>query len=454
LALTGAGSASAASLDAPSLSITTSPPTAAGGSTVTLTGWAAPTSYLWAYYQPAGTPCGATVHSELLMQDGVSGVTNFMNGVTVPTGPFSLTRTVNFPVGSDVVCGYLSSLSSDPSAPGPTYKVPDAAAVSQPVTVGVCTPTTFSITSVVVDPKSSGSNWYPFATLTVHADGPGGFQLYTVDPAGTATPIYGGIDATANGGNATWQKVLPIDVSWSTPAQTVTQAFRIEFGPAVYGRCVHPDGTIGSSDEPFPTKDVRVTYTYLGGGSSDVGPGTAHVVPSISVNPYVVTFGQIAYVTIKGTPGATVDLYTRKYLGSFAKIRDGLVLDSTGRTVVATRPDVNLRFLAKDRTLASGSSISGTNGLMTVRKSVSLAVTRVGTRTYRFAGTINPMNPGATVSVYRGSTLVKSGIPVSSARTYSFTTLLPVGTFAFQTRSAASGYSAASTSPVRSTRIY
>lgn len=180
----------------------------------------------------------------------------------------------------------------------------------------------------------------------------------------------------------------------------------------------------------------------------------ANQVPSVSVNPFVVKFGQTANVTITGTPGATVDLYIRKYLGSFVKIRDGLVLDANGRTTVATRPDMNLRFMAKDRAVVQGSSIGGTSGLMTVEKQVSLNVQRVGVNRFTFTGSINPMHPRAVVNLYRNGSLIKANIPVSSSRVYSTTMSVPAGTFNFRITSPTTGYNNVSHSPVRTVRIY
>ena len=121
---------------------------------------------------------------------------------------------------------------------------------------------------------------------------------------------------------------------------------------------------------------------------------------------------------------------------------------------MATKPDVNLRFQAKDRSVAQGSSIAGTSGLMTVEKNVSFNAKRIGTRRYVFSGSINPSHPGATVSLYRNGTLLRSGIAVDASRVYSVATTLPAGTDTFQVRTATTGYNAASGSPLRSVRIY
>ncbi len=177
--------------------------------------------------------------------------------------------------------------------------------------------------------------------------------------------------------------------------------------------------------------------------------------PSIRVNPTVVKFGQTAFVTITGTPGATVDLFTRRFpQTTFTKIRDGLVLDRNGRVVVPTKPDVNLRFMAKDRTVAQGSNVGATNGLMTVEKQVSLNVRRVGVRRFTFTGSINPMHPRAVVQLRRNGVVIKSGIPVNRSRVYSFTATLPRGTYDFRIVSPSTGYNAISFSPIRRIRIF
>jgi hypothetical protein len=180
----------------------------------------------------------------------------------------------------------------------------------------------------------------------------------------------------------------------------------------------------------------------------------ANQVPAVSVSPFVVKFGQTANVTISGTPGATVDLYIRKYRGDFIKIRNGLVLDATGRTTVPTKPDMNLRFMAKDRTVAEGSSIGGVDGLMTVEKYISINVARVGVNRYTFSGSINPMHPGAVVHLYRNGTLFKSSIAVSSSRVYTWTGTLPKGAATFRITSPTTGHNNISHSPTRSVSIY
>jgi hypothetical protein len=179
-----------------------------------------------------------------------------------------------------------------------------------------------------------------------------------------------------------------------------------------------------------------------------------HRVPAVDVQPYLVTYGQSATVTITGTPGATVDLYARKYQAELVRIREGLVLDTTGHVSVTTRPDMNLRFQARDRAVAEGSSTAGTSGLMTVQKYVSLTARREGTRRWTFTGSINPLHPGATVSLFRNGSLLRSGIPVNGSRVYAYTLTLPAGTATYQVRTGATGWNAASASPARSVRVY
>lgn len=210
-----------------------------------------------------------------------------------------------------------------------------------------------------------------------------------------------------------------------------------------------------ASSSPSPDPTTSQSPAPSTSQSPSPAPSTSpNRVPSISVAPFVVRFGQPAYVTISGTPGATVDLYIRKYRGDFVKIRDGLVLDGGGSTTVETRPDMNLRFMAKDRTVDQSSSIGGTDGLMTVEKYVSINVKRVGVNRFTFSGSINPLHPGAVVHLYRNGSLIKSNIPVNSSRIYSSTVTLPAGTFNFRITSPTTGYNNTSHSPTRSVRIY
>jgi hypothetical protein len=212
-----------------------------------------------------------------------------------------------------------------------------------------------------------------------------------------------------------------------------------------------------STDSSSPSPAPSTTQTPAPSTSQSASPSpatTPNRVPSISVAPFVVRFGQPAYVTISGTPGATIDLFIRKYRGDFIKIRDGLVLDAGGSTTVETRPDMNLRFMAKDRSVAEGSSIGGTDGLMTVEKYVSINVKRVGVHRFTFSGSINPLHPGAAVNLYRNGSLIKAGIPVNSSRIYSATVTLPAGTANYRITSPTTGYNNLSHSPTRSVRVY
>jgi hypothetical protein len=257
LTLALAGSASAASL-----SITVTGPGEGPSATATLTGSADKASQLYVYYQPAGTPCGATAQRA----QGTPGARSAGAPTALAAGPFSVTQAVGFDVGGNVVCGYVSSASSNPSDPGPFYRVPDAAAVSQPYIGYPCSPKTFSIESVDVAPKAGGSNYYAPATLKIHADGPGGVQLY--DPAGET--IYGEETVPKGGGSVSFM-VTAQGVEPSDKGKSKTQTFTIGFRPASGPRCALPDGTV-ANDWGAPNQSVSITFKFHGGGSSDVGP--------------------------------------------------------------------------------------------------------------------------------------------------------------------------------------
>jgi hypothetical protein len=212
-----------------------------------------------------------------------------------------------------------------------------------------------------------------------------------------------------------------------------------------------PSATNANSPAPNATPSDSPTPTSSPGSTR---PAT-NLVPTTSIRPSLVRYGQTAYVTIHGTPGATVDLATRRYPdGFFTTLRRGLVLDSAGNVQVSTAPGVNQRFQARDRTVAMPSSVHGSDGLVTVQRTVTLRVRRAGTRTYSFAGSISPNNPGATVDLYRNGTLIRSRIPVNSSRAYSYTATLKAGTYSFQVRSPATGYNALSFSPKAAIKIH
>ncbi|HEY8638356.1 MAG TPA: hypothetical protein VIL64_03880, partial [Solirubrobacteraceae bacterium] len=231
LALTGSASAA-------SLSISLTPEPSDGGTftyTATLTGSADTTSYLFAYAQPASIPCAATPSAEQNMNPRYTS-----QPITVPGGSFSQTvSNIPLDVGRGMVCGYLSSPPSDPHAPGPLYKVPDAAAVSNVVTVNPCTPKTFSIESVDVDPTTQGPEFYPSASLTLHADGPGGFDLTDL---GTGRE-FGGPAAPA-AGTVTMKDISVTDVKDSDKGKARTETYAVTFRPQSSTTCTLPDGTV------------------------------------------------------------------------------------------------------------------------------------------------------------------------------------------------------------------
>lgn len=208
--------------------------------------------------------------------------------------------------------------------------------------------------------------------------------------------------------------------------------------------------SVASSGEAAPEHRIRVSSVQYAQPTPTSG---TQQLPRVTVAPFVVKFGQSANVTISGTPGGAVDLYIRKNGGSFIPIRYAVQLDGSGRATVPTKPDMNLRFMARDRATGATSAVGGADGLVTVEKYVSINVSRVGVNRYTFSGSINPMHPGAVVHLYRNGQLVRSGIPVSSSRVYSWTGNLPPGPAQYRITSPVTGYNNVSHSPTRSISV-
>lgn len=346
------------------------------------------------------------------------------------------------------------------------YRSADGGATWSRVTGGNAPTRAFT---VVADPTTPGRVW---------AAGGGG-PFVSQDSGGSWTSLPAGLTTLASSRLAVQTSgtahlgtdgggVFQYTPATSSPAQSPspgTSAGGTSPSPATPGASTSgspsatPSGQPGSPATSTPTAGATANPSSPTTASPTTSPATdggdgAHAVPSLTVNPPNVKFGQTATVTVHGTAGATVDLYVRKYQGSFTRVRDGLVLDTTGTAFVSTRPDMNLRFQAIDRAVAQSSSTGGASGLVTVEKQISINVRRISLRRYTFTGSVNPIHPGVTVSLFRNGSAIKTGIPVSSARAYSFTMTLPAGTAPFQVRTGGTGYNNASTSSARSVRVY
>ncbi len=183
---------------------------------------------------------------------------------------------------------------------------------------------------------------------------------------------------------------------------------------------------------------------------SPPGSFVSHRVPSIALSATgPVDYGTLVAVTITGTPGAAVDLYSRLYPNAdYTRIRSGLVLDDSGRTVVQTRPNYNLRLKAVDPEAVG----DGNPPLVQVRKRMTLNVSCDRTRSCTLSGSANPFNPGQVVDVRRSGTAMRR-VSTSSSGAWSVRLSLPRGTSALTATSPSTGYNAGSTSPSRTVRL-
>lgn len=147
--------------------------------------------------------------------------------------------------------------------------------------------------------------------------------------------------------------------------------------------------------------------------------------------------GSAAVLIGTAQPGTTVTLLGRKAGGSFVVLRTVVVGDS-GQYSFTVFPDANMRFLV--RSVLNGQSKDSASTVVNVRATVSQAVARTSTRTYRFAGRVSPGSAGVLVNLYRSSPAGGS-VLVAQARTAANGTwtiarvFTGTGTFSFFTRS-------------------
>jgi outer membrane lipoprotein-sorting protein len=162
------------------------------------------------------------------------------------------------------------------------------------------------------------------------------------------------------------------------------------------------------------------------------------------VSPSTITSGRTATVSGTAAPGSTLALFAySRPSTSYRTIRTGTA-GSDGTFSWTVQPQTNTRFYVSS-TDATGTSKSQTVALP-VRTALSLTITRTGTRTYRFSGSVLPRVAKQLVTVYRGSTRAVQ-VRTAANGTYSVTrTFTGTGTFTFHAGTAANTNNAAGSS--------
>jgi hypothetical protein len=166
--------------------------------------------------------------------------------------------------------------------------------------------------------------------------------------------------------------------------------------------------------------------------------------PSVSVFPAAVSAGQRVTVTYRGAPGAVVDVLSRTQPATtFSRIAT-ITLDGTGTASTTHAPQKSTRLAARS---ASG-ELSASQPVIAVRSVASLAVQRVGTRTYSFTGRVYPARDQRLVSLYRNGVLVAQGRS-DAAGVYRIGRTLAAGTYGFQVRTSDDQHNLGTASPLR-----
>ena len=167
-------------------------------------------------------------------------------------------------------------------------------------------------------------------------------------------------------------------------------------------------------------------------GTDDEPATTLNCNPTMTLSTKTVNVGRTTRVSVaNATPGSklTLEGYSRPST-QYAPIRTEVAVAQDGTiTPFEVRPPTSARV----RLQVSGCSTPGTGQVISVIPGLGIAVTRIGTRTYRFSGKIIPgkQNTGRAISLYVGAgtaTPVKK-VSVRSAAdgAYGVNVLLPKG---------------------------
>ena len=356
------------------------------------------------------SPVGGAAHafSVLLTNSSGDGVAGIMPVLRPTAGPntstytASCTRSGNNGVatctytgqkpGADTLTVWVNqtrtrtpspTLGLDPNEPRDTVTATTTALVASarfvdltPATATITGGGTQQLTATVTD-----ANGVPVAGvgLAFTETGPGGIQGGTVGTGGTSS-----LNATTDASGRAVVTVLTGAADNGT--ETVTASIRTPSATscqAVGGRCSDSSTITVASTSPSPSP------------SRTPGPACTTAVTSLPVETINAT--TLATVVVAAAKGSTVDLwaYSRPST-TYAVVRTGTVT-TDGTVTFQVRPATNTRLYAQQRGCTRGDDV-----VLNVRTTLSIAVTRNGTRNYTFFGDSLPARPGGLiVTIYR-----------------------------------------------------
>lgn len=253
-------------------------------------------------------------------------------------------------------------------------------------------------------------------------------------------------EAAANNGSVPPRlDTQPAPAPTPAPSQSSGSCTRTdENGSAVIYPCE-------TSNNPTPPPSSSATPTPT---PSPWSGGTGqHVAPRISLETTRISAGDEVLVSYVGTPGATIDVYSRTQPATeFTRIRT-VVLDSNGRAATLHKPQKNTRMWAEDVTddAAVGSP---DQPLIAVRTAASINAKRIAPRTYEFFGRVYPARDQRVVSIYLNGRIAAQGRSDATGIYRITRTFTGTDTFNFYERTGDDTYNLGSQSRTLSVRIY
>ena len=124
----------------------------------------------------------------------------------------------------------------------------------------------------------------------------------------------------------------------------------------------------------------------------------------ISLSTSTINATGAAEVTVRGAPGAAVDLLAYTRPSTEYRVVRSATTDASGLAGFTVRPPANTRLVARRHERCSGPPIDETNAsvVLNVRTALTITAERNGTRDVTFAGDSLPARPGGLiVSLYR-----------------------------------------------------
>ena len=333
----------------------------------------------------------------------------------------------------------------------------------------------YSVQDVVGSPSSSPPN-HNFTTTvtTVFRDPAGGRQILgtirnnNTAPADNLQVVFTFFDAShkilgaevaypdvagpvTSGGSSSFTEIVNADIpayasyTWLTqstsPAAPVPAA-----APAGADPAAAPATDPAANPAPAPVSDPAL-----------INPPPAETPltcnPTMSLSTHRLALGQGASVSVSGTPGSTLTLegFGRPST-TYLPIRSDVLLAAGGAQSFTVHPATNGQIRVRVR----GCATPGVAQTISVVPGLSLSVTRLGPRRYRFSGRIlpGPQNTGRVMTLYArplgGSRLATATVRSASDGSYSAVVSFPsTRSTMFSWATAATAVGGAAASPSR-----